>query len=72
MARHLPLRRLSYQWHSYRDFNDYVNSYEGPYDFHSEAELPQLEAKLRDIKAGGGANEHQYLMGHLYIVSYPS
>ena len=31
-----------------------MKQYEGPYDFHSEEELPQLEKKLREIKAGGG------------------
>lgn len=39
---------------SYRDFDGYVEQYEGPYDFHSEEELPQLEAKLKGIRAGGG------------------
>ncbi|CBJ25694.1 ATP-binding region, ATPase-like [Ectocarpus siliculosus] len=38
----------------YRDFEGHDNQYEGPYDFHSEEQLPQLEAKLKKISAGGG------------------
>ncbi|CAM9362022.1 unnamed protein product [Ectocarpus fasciculatus] len=38
----------------YRDFEGHDNQYEGPYDFHSEEQLPQLEAKLKKIRAGGG------------------
>ncbi|CAM9127088.1 unnamed protein product [Scytosiphon promiscuus] len=38
----------------YRDFRDNKRHFEGPYDFHSEEELPQLEAKLSGIRAGGG------------------
>lgn len=41
---------------SYRDYDGWVKQYEGPYDFHSEEELPELEKKLRDIKAGGGTH----------------
>lgn len=43
---------------SYRDYGGCgqvkSNQYEGPYDFHSEEELPELEAKLKKITAGGG------------------
>lgn len=38
---------------SYRDFGDAVR-YEGPFDFHTEDELPKLLDKLNSIKASGG------------------
>ena len=37
----------------YRDFGDKVQ-YEGPFNFHSEEDLPRLVKKLEDIKADGG------------------
>lgn len=51
---YVSLRRTSSPCNSYRDYGGRVKQYEGPYDFHSEEELPELERKLRDIKAGGG------------------
>ena len=39
---------------SYRDFNGKVKHCEGPYDFHSEADLPQLETKLMGIRPACG------------------
>lgn len=37
----------------YRDFGDKVQ-YEGPYDFHTEAEMSILLDKLKHIRAKGG------------------
>lgn len=64
---------------SYRDYDGFVNQYEGPYDFHSEEELPELEKKLRDIKAGGGTKRLSwglalvvfYASGDEELVKYP-
>lgn len=39
----------------YRDFGD-RKQYEGPFDFHTEAELSVLLDKLKNIKAYGGDN----------------
>lgn len=48
------LQRVRFREARYRDFEGHDNQYEGPYDFHSEEQLPQLEAKLKKIRAGGG------------------
>lgn len=39
--------------HSYRDFG-YTTRYEGPYDFHTEEELPALLAKIKTISTSAG------------------
>lgn len=58
---------------SYRDYgrDGHVksNQYEGPYDFHSEDELPELEAKLEKISAGGGTftNPILSLLGAFFL-----
>lgn len=44
----------------YRDFGD-RKRYEGPYDFHTEDELPDLMEKLKDIRADGGHSVKQKL-----------
>ncbi|CAM9496542.1 unnamed protein product [Hapterophycus canaliculatus] len=48
----------------YRDYGDKVR-YEGPYDFHTEAEMPKLLHKLKNIKAVGGLDVPEDVAGGL-------
>eukprot|EP00752_Nemacystus_decipiens_P005758 g5207.t1 len=48
----------------YRDFGDKVQ-YEGPYDFHTEADMPKLLSKLKHIRAKGGHDVPEDVAGGL-------
>ncbi|CAN0020957.1 unnamed protein product [Scytosiphon promiscuus] len=53
----VPNIELRVAFVGYRDYGDRVR-YEGPYDFHTEAEMPNLLNNLKDIKAVGGKDRH--------------
>eukprot|EP00903_Cladosiphon_okamuranus_P013851 g12888.t1 len=55
----------------YRDFGDNVQ-YEGPYDFHTEAEMPELLNKLKHIRAKGGCDVPEDVAGGLKRAIEPS